>query len=426
VRIPVFLAKLLIRTGIARHLPVVQRLSGGAGPFLHHYSNRVLAAPLADLRAAAQWQGLPEPGGIDLSLGAPRFDLVPSGSTKLPEDRRGFPPAWGLLELREAIADRVRAEAGLAVRPDEEVLVTHGAAGAFSVALDTFVNPGDKVVLFDPTSPLYPLALRQRRARVRWVPTLIEEGRIRFRQDLLARALNRARLVVVTSPANPTGGVFAAEDLEEIAWWAERHDVLIFSDIVFAHYRYEGEVSSIGTMGKACQRTVTAGSLSKTFGLAALRVGWLAGPRHLVHACALTGVLQTPFVPTLCQQLALAALRQPEDALTRVRSEFASRRCYTHERLLALGLRSDLPSGAFFFWVPVQGLGRSGRAFAQELRRVKKVLVWPGEFFGPSGRGHIRLSYAVEDGRLREGLARLGEFVRLLQDGAPAGLPRAA
>jgi aspartate/methionine/tyrosine aminotransferase len=415
VAFPFCLLKLLVRTGLARTLPAAQRLTDGGAAFLHYYGDRVLAAPHADLRAAA---ALLEPypaDVIDLSAGAPRFDLAPSGSTKLPADRRGWPLPWGLPELRTAVAEKLLTERCLACSPADEVLITHGAAGAFSVTLDAFVNPGARVVLFDPTSPLYALALRPRRARIRWVPTSMEEGRIRFRLDHLDRALRGARLLVLASPANPTGGVFAAEDLEQIAWWAERHDVLIFSDEVFDRYRYEGAAPSIGTLPRAQRRTVTAGSVSKGYALASARVGWLAGCRHLIRPCAVTAAQQAPFVPTLCQQVALAALRQGNEAFAPIRAEFESRRRYGFERLQALGLSPAWPSGAFFFWVPVGQLGMTGRAFAERLLRGKKVAVTPGEWFGPSGSGYVRLSYAAEDGRLREGLGRLGEFVRELQ-----------
>jgi aspartate/methionine/tyrosine aminotransferase len=152
--------------------------------------------------------------------------------------------------------------------------------------------------------------------------------------------------------------------------------------------------------------------VSKGYGLASARVGWLAGHRHLVRPCLLTAVLQTPFVPTLCQLQALAALRQGNGAFEAVRNEFASRRHYAFERLQALGLQPPWPVGAFFLWVPVWELGMSGQAFAEELLRTKRVLVSPGDPFGPSGPGYVRLSYAAEDGRLREGLSRIAEFIR--------------
>src|SRR5262249_3032930 len=149
---PLFLTKMLIRSGLAGYLPSVRGLAGAA--FLRHLSDRILCSPRADLADWAEFQELPGPGTIDLALGTPRFDVVPSGSTKLPAERRGWPPHAGLPELRQAVADRLRAEEGLVVNPSAEVFITHGASGAFSVVMDTFVNPGDRVVLFDPASPL--------------------------------------------------------------------------------------------------------------------------------------------------------------------------------------------------------------------------------------------------------------------------------
>lgn len=412
---PLFLRRLLARTGVARLLPFVQRLTDGAGAFLHYYSDRILSAPYRELRDAGGFLEASGPDTIDLALGAPRFDLVPSGSTKLPADRRGWPPLWGLLELRAAVAGKLLAENRLAVSPTDEVLITAGAAGALALAFDTFVNPGDAVVLFDPCSPLYPLLLRQRRARLRWLPADTDNGRLRFRSETLAKTLRRAKLIVLNSPANPTGGTLAPEDLEQLAWWADRRDVLIVSDEVFASYRYEGEAPSIGTWPKAQRRTLTVGSLSKSHALASVRVGWLAGYRHLVRPCALTAALHGLLVPSVCQQIALAALRLPGEAFEPIRAAFDSRRRYALERLQAMGLSPPCPAGAFFFWVPVWRLGLDGRSFAQGLLRAKKVLLTPGQPFGPSGAGYVRLSFAAEDGRLREGLLRLADYLEELR-----------
>lgn len=423
---PLFLIKLLIRSGLGRVFPSVARLAEGGGGFLHYYSDRALSAPVAELRELAALVEGTDADAIDLTPGEPRFDLAPSGSTKLPADRRGSPPVGGLPELRARVADHLLAEHALKFRPADEVLITPGASGAFQLALDAFINPGDRVVLFDPTSPLYVLALRQRRARIRWIPTWMENGRTRFRLEHLARALGGARMIVVNAPANPTGGVLAPDDLEHLCWWANRRDVLLLSDETLARYRYEGDVVSLGTLPRARERTLTAGSLSKGHALASARVGWLAGYRHLLRPCALTAAVQSVAVPTLCQQIALAALAQDRETFTPIRREFESRRRYAFDRLRALGLKPDWPAGAFFLWLPVYALGLAGREFAPLLARSKKVLVTPGDLFGPGGAGHVRISYAAEEGRLREGLTRLAEFVRDLQGHRPAQQSRAA
>ena len=158
--------------------------------------------------------------------------------------------------------------------------------------------------------------------------------------------------------------------------------------------------------------------------MTSLRVGWLAAQRHLLKPCIFTAGLRTPFVPTLCQQIALTALRSKPDAFNQAHNEFESRRHYVWERLRGLDLNPAWPAGAFFFWIPVWQLGLSGRAFVEKLLREKNVLLSPGELFGPSGTGYVRLSYAGDDGRLHEGLNRLAEFVQPYQ--APRAIPVAA
>jgi len=420
VALPLFLTKLLIQLGVARQLPGVQRHLHGGGDFLRYFSDRLLVSPHEQLPAAAAFLEPHDADVLDLSLGTPRFDLTPSGSTKLPADRRGWPPPQGLPELRAAVADKLLADNCLAVDPTNEVLITSGVLGAVQTVLDAFVNRGDAVVLLDPTSPLYPLLLRTRGARTRWLPTWVDDGRTRFRLEDLPRVLRRARLLILNSPSNPTGGVLAAEDLEQIAWWAHRNDVLILSDEVFERYHHDTEPVSVATMPRAGERTLTTGSVSKGHALTAARVGWLAGHRHLLLPCLATSALRSPFVPTLCQQVALTALQCSPAAFEEVRGELAVRRRYVFERLRNLELNPAWPAGAFFFWLPVWSLGCSGRTFANALLREQNVLVTPGDFFGPSGMGHIRLSYVGDDGRLQEALHRLAAFVDNLRGQQPA------
>jgi len=426
VAFPFFLTRLLAQTGCARWLPAFQRWTDGGAAFLPYYSKAVLASlPGLPQELVALRQG--QAGDtIDLATATPHFDLVPSSSTKLPADRRGYPPFSGLPELQAAVADHLRDAQGLTFQPANEVHITAGVTGAFQLVLQALLNQGDGVALFDPCSPLYTSALRQRRLRARWVPTRLEDGRICFERSHLTAALRGARLIVVNAPANPTGGLFGQEELEQIAWWARRFDTLIFQDGVCDRCCYEGTSPSILLQRHAQQRTLTAGSISLSHGLAAARVGWLVGHRHLLRPCVLTAALQGLTVPTLCQQIAVTALQLGQEALEPYRADFASRRQYAFDRLQALGLRPAWPAGGFWLWVPVGELGLTGAQFAEQLLRLKKVQVWPGHHCGPSGSRHMRISFAAEDGRLRQGLARLGEFVRQLQAAGPVAVQKRA
>jgi aspartate/methionine/tyrosine aminotransferase len=408
---------LLARTGIARHLPVADRLTDGGAGFVKYYSDRVLAAPVEELCDPAMFPRSQGPEVMDLNLAAPQFDS-PVTAGRVSADRTGYPPAWGLPALREAVADTYRRRDGRSVDASEEVLITHGATGAFAAVLDAFVNPGNKVVLFDPAPQVFALGVKSRRARVRWVPSTNDGGRLRFDPDTFSRAMRGATLVALCEPGNPTGAVIDDEDLERIAWAANRSDVLIYLDESFARFRYDHRPCVLATMPGADLRTLSAATLTAGYGLGSLRVGWLTGPRHLVRACALTASLAAPYVPTLCQQVALRAVQSDDELFGPVLEEFRDRRRYTSERLAAMGLEPSYPAGGFFFWVPVSKLGLNGRAFAERLLREHRVLVGPGCVFGPGGTGFVRVSFAAEHGRLREGLKRLAEFVAVLK-----GLP---
>ena len=159
---PFWLAKLLVRTGLCAGCPPCDVFWMAAPTICATTATRSWPPPVDGLQNVSSFLEARGAAAIDLALGAPRFDLVPSGSTKLPADRRGWPPLAGLPELRAAAAENLLSSKSIAVRPADEVLITQGAAGAFAIAADAFLDPGDAVVVFDPTSPLFNLTLRSR------------------------------------------------------------------------------------------------------------------------------------------------------------------------------------------------------------------------------------------------------------------------
>lgn len=405
-----FWKKLLIRTGLTRFFPSFKRFLDGGEPFLQYLSDRALALPVNELIDPAWFPTIDAPDAINLALGSPRCELTLGALRGINEQRSNSP--WGLPDLREEIAAQQPISQAIRFRTDDEVLITHGATGAFATVVDTYINPGDKVVLFDPTSPIFALGLKHRRATIRWVNTWLEEGKTRFDIEDFAAAMRRAKLLVLCDPANPTGGILAIEDYEQIAWWAKRNDVLIYLDESFEQYRYEGERPRLASFPHAENRLLIASSVSKTYGLAAARIGWLMGCRHLLRPCVMTMSMAAPFVSPLCQHVALTAIRTGDSTAGLIRDELAGRRRFLFENLQGMGLQPHWPAGSHFFWVPVDQFGMTGREFAQQLVAAHRVLVNPGEPFGPSGVNFIRLSYATEEGRLREGMQRMSEFVK--------------
>ncbi len=418
--LPLWFKKLLIRTRIAGLLPVAHRLTDGGPHYLRYLSDRVLAAPHESLLDPAFFPGPVDPTVIDLHTASPRFDLA---SVRVPTDMHEGECFAGSHALRNAIADYHVQRDGRILDPEREILVTHGASAAFAAALDAFLNRGDRVALFTPTSPLFHLGAKSRQACLLEIHSWNEEGRLRFPVAAFEKAVRRVKLLVLCNPNNPTGGCLAKEDLEYIAWFAASYNVLIYSDESFARFAHDQRLTSLATLPGAEACTLTVGSFAQAWGLTAAQVGWLAGPRTLVRACTLTANLAAPHVPMLCQQLATRALVGGEDAYHSVREGVRSRRNYTIDRLKAVGLEPEWPAGGFYAWVCVNGMGLDGRAFAERLLKEKQVLVGPGCVYGTGGLGHIRINFATEDGRLREGLSRLCAFVQELRTGAPVAAP---
>jgi aspartate/methionine/tyrosine aminotransferase len=407
-----FARKFLARTGLARFSAEAKQLTDGEPRFVKYLSDRTLAAPIDEMLDPATFPDADGPDVMHLNQPAPRFDS-PVGGWRFLADRIGNPHPWGLPALREIIAEQYRDDR--TIDPSDQVFVTHGATAAYAAVLDTFVNPGDKVVLFDPCSPLFSLGAKSRRAKVRWVPTWTEDGRTRFLFDSLSAAIKGAMLLVIADPTQPTGGTLSGEDLEHIAWLANRHDVLVHLDESFGRFRYDTPATTLARQPHMNERLLSVGSVTPGYGLGSLRVGWLSGHRQLVRACAVNALLSAPFVPTACQQAALRAMQAEDGLFTPVLDEFRSKRQYTVDRLKAMGLEPSFPSGGFTTWVPVSPLGVDGRTFAERLLREYRVLVGPGCAYGPSGAGYVRVSFATGDGRLREGLSRMAKFVGSLK-----------
>jgi aminotransferase len=416
--LPAFLARLLVWAGAHRLFPELnKRLDGGADT-LRYWSARLLTAPFDALLQAGDYLAPDGPDIIDLATGSPRFDLG-AHPPRTPMPQRGWPPIPGLPELRGAVASHLLAEHNVSYSPTEEILVTSGGLGAVNIVLDAFADRGDAVVLPSPISPMYPLLLQGRGLSLRWVPARNEDGQMKLRLDLLSSSLRGAKILVLCSPCNPTGACYTPDELDQISWWAERRDVLILSDESFAPLCHDDGHTATATVARARARTLTVGSLSKGHALAWARVGWLAGHKHLVKACVASAGLRGSFVPYPCQAVALTAL-QNDDAREGHRQRFESRRCYVLERLKAIGLGACWPSAGFFAWFPTPKGHDSGFAFTDALYRSAKVRLVPGEMFGPEGAGHARLSFALDEGRLEEGLNRIGDFVRQARIAAPA------
>jgi aspartate/methionine/tyrosine aminotransferase len=394
---PYFVQRSLRAVGLQSWVRAKESVTGGAADYARYASAMLLRGDTNDVSIGTN------PGLMNLNLGAPQWES-PIGGWRFSADRHGAGHPQGLPELREFVAEQTC--------PTNHVLVQAGAGGALGTALRAFVNPGESVVLFDPCSPMFRRSCASMGAKVRWVPTWHEAGRTRFLFDSLARVMSGARMIVLAEPNNPTGGTLLREDLEHLAWLAKRHDVLVVCDQSFGRFRYDIGGAAINDVTEFDRRWILLGGVSASLGLGSLRVGWASAPAPLIHMMTRCAQLTGATVPTACQQAALRALQAEREQTLPMQEQFRSKRRYTLNRLQAMELVSSEPSAGFTCWVSVAELCKSSRKFAAELLAEEQVLVGSGCDFSPMGEQFIRVSFAIEDGRLREGLTRLARFLR--------------
>lgn len=381
--------RVLASVGLARFSRQARLLLGDATDLAHFLSDRAWAGPADDDATADD-----DPGLIDLASPPAKLGSWPTGWRPQPE--RLPPPPGGLPELRRAIADLHGERTGHPFDADH-VGIFAGASGAFAAAAEALVNPGDAVVLFEPTSPLFLARLRQRRATIRWVATTVEAGRVRFDRDELGRALPDAKWLVLADPVNPTGGRFDRRDLDDILTLAERRRALVWLDRA-----YVGECPEVeADYWPVADHLVTCESLNHC----GTRVGACVGRPALVRVFRRMAEANAAIPPAWSQRLALAVLAERASApASPLLTDFAA------ERLKRAGL-AVADAGGPFVWAELGSRVGSVESFLRKLRHSARVAAAPGSRFGPNCGRFVRLTVNGDEGRTRTGINRLVEAV---------------
>jgi aspartate aminotransferase len=330
-----------------------------------------------------------------------------------------YTPAAGLPALREAIAAKTLRDSGLEISPSQ-VIVTNGGKQSVYQAFQTVVNPGDEVLLPAPYWTTYPEAIRLADG----IPVEVfagadQEYKVTVEQLEAART-ERTTVLVFVSPSNPTGAVYTPEETAAIGEWAVEHGIWIISDEIYQNLVYDGvkAVSIVEAVPDAAAQTILVNGVAKTYAMTGWRVGWMVGP---ADAIKLAGNLQSHLcsnVNNVAQLAAAAALNGPQDAVEQFRQAFDRRRRLMVAELSKIdGMTVPTPRGAFYVYPDVTGLlGRTwaGKTPTTSLELADLILdeaevaVVPGEAFGPSG--YIRLSYALGDEQLLEGVRRMQQL----------------
>jgi aspartate/methionine/tyrosine aminotransferase len=370
---------------------------------------------------------------IHLQIGEPDFDtpanVREAAKRALDEGATHYAPFPGIPQLREAIADDASARKGFPVTPDR-VFVTVGGKGVMLYAILGLIDPGDEAIVPDPGYPIYESLVRFVGGTPVPIPIRMAND-FRLDVDELASLVTpRTRVIVINSPANPTGGVLTRGDLERIAELAQRHDLVVLADEIYGRILYDGtEHVSIASLPGMAERTIVLDGFSKTFAMTGWRLGYAIVPPWLVQTYGQLIINTISCAPTFAQVGAVEALRGPQDPVDAMVVEFRARRDLIVDGLNAIpGIRSLRPTGAFYAFPDIAGTGLSGAELAERLLLEAGVCVLAGTAFGGVGTDHVRISYANSRENLREALERIRRFVDGLPavDGVAAGTAGAA
>lgn len=358
---------------------------------------------------------------IGFGAGEPDFptpDYIVEAALKAAADPKNhrYSPAAGLPELREAIAEKTLRDSGYELAPSQ-VLVTNGGKQAVYNTFATLLDPGDEVIVPAPFWTTYPEAIALAGGKPVSIFAGPEQGYKVTIEQLESVLTERTKVLLFVSPSNPTGAVYSAEQIREIGQWAASKGLWVVTDEIYEHLTYgEASFNSIATLAPELEdRVVILNGVAKTYAMTGWRVGWMAGPTDVIKAATNLQSHATSNVANVSQRAALAAVAGPLDAVNEMKTAFNRRRLAIVEGLNSIdGLHCPTPEGAFYAYADVRGLlGREIRGvvnntsaeLAAFILEQAEVAVVPGEAFGPSG--YIRMSYALGDADLAEGVSRL-------------------
>ena len=388
------------------------------------FANITPSATLAvDAKAKAlKAQGRPVVG---FGAGEPDFatpDYIVEAAVKAARNpaMHRYTPAAGLPALREAIAEKTLRDSGYEVSPDQ-VLVTNGGKQAVFQAFASLLNPGDEAILPTPYWTTYPEVIKLAGATPVEVFAGADQDYKVTVDQLEAARTPHTKLLLLCSPSNPTGAVYTPAELTAIGQWALKHGVWVITDEIYEHLLYDGAQSAhiVKLVPELADQTIVLNGVAKTYAMTGWRVGWMIGPRDVIRAATSFQSHLTSNVNNIAQCAAIAALNGPLDVVEHMRQAFDRRRQTMVKMLREIdGLQVPTPKGAFYAYPAVKDLlGREIRGkvpttsaeLADLILDEVEVAVVPGEAFGPSG--FIRLSYALADEDLVEGVGRIQELL---------------
>ena len=356
---------------------------------------------------------------ISLGVGEPDFDtpwnVREEGIYSLEKGRTFYTSNSGLKELRVEICNYLDRKYDLHYDPLEETLVTVGGSEAIDAALRAMVDPGDEVLIPQPSYVSYfPCAVLADAVPV--VINLKAENNFKLtKEELIESITEKTKILVLPFPNNPTGAIMDKEELAELVPIIIEHDLFVISDEIYSELTYKGKHTSIASFPGMKERTIVINGFSKAFAMTGWRLGYAVGPDQIINQMTKIHQFAIMCAPTNSQFAAIEALKNCDEDVNKMVEAYNQRRRYLLNAFKEMGIECFEPHGAFYVFPSIKKFGMTSEVFATKLLQDEKLAVVPGTAFGDCGEGFLRISYAYSLGDLKKGLERIKRFVERLE-----------
>ncbi len=356
---------------------------------------------------------------ISLGVGEPDFDtpwhIRDEGIYALEKGKTFYTSNSGLKELREEICNYLKRKQNITYDPMKEVIVTVGGSEAIDIGLRALINPGEEVIIPQPSYVSYePCAILAGAKPV--VINLKAENEFRLTAEELKSAITEnTKVLILPFPNNPTGAIMERGDLEEIAKVVKENDIYVMPDEIYSELTYKGEHISIASIEGMKERTILINGFSKAYAMTGWRLGYACAPKEIIKQMTKIHQFAIMCAPTTSQYAAVEALKNGDDDVKTMREEYNRRRRFLMNAFREMGLDCFEPYGAFYVFPCIKEFGMTSEEFATRFLEEEHVAAVPGNAFGDSGEGYLRISYAYSLDNLKIAMERLKRFVERLR-----------
>lgn len=356
---------------------------------------------------------------ISLGVGEPDFDtpwhIRDEGIYALEKGKTFYTSNAGLKDLRIEISNYIKRTQGVGYNPDNEILVTVGGSEAIDIGLRAVINPGDEVIIPQPSYVSYePCAVLAGAKPV--IINLKAENEFRLKPDeLLNTITDKTKILILPYPNNPTGAIMEEDDLRAIAEIIKEKDILVMSDEIYSALTYKEKHTSIASLDGMKERTILINGFSKAYAMTGWRLGYACGPKEIIEQMTKIHQFAIMCAPTTSQYAAVEALKHGDKDVEEMRQAYNQRRRFLLDAFRKMNLECFEPYGAFYVFPCIKEFGMTSEEFATRFLQEEKVAVVPGTAFGECGEGFLRISYAYSLESLKLAIGRLEKFVNKLR-----------